>query len=133
MTRTKHFDPGTYINSLKILRFAGTSPSGKDFYECECRCGNTFVTYRDHIISGRTKTCQQCAKSFDIKGEINNGWRAEQRDGRASNGEALWLCRCETCGRTMTVRSGKFRKGKMPECSHDNNREEESDFPPYIF
>lgn len=127
--------PHVQFGEAEVICYIGTK-NRKQRYECKCRCGTTFIAYKEHLLSGRTTCCPQCAKGYDLREKRMNGWVAIHKEGRAKNGEALWLCRCETCGTEIKVSSSAFRKGRIKCCKHACLQEDiqsESDFCKYTF
>ena len=47
---------GKKYNKLLVLQFSHKI-GNKKYYLCKCDCGNTKKIYKDHILSGHTKSC----------------------------------------------------------------------------
>lgn len=52
---------------------------------------------------------------IDISGKKYGRLTVIQRNGKAKNGNALWLCKCD-CGKTTTVDSYNLRSGHVKSC-----------------
>lgn len=48
---------GRTFTRLKVIRRAGTAPSGAALFECECDCGAIVIKRASHLRQGAVKSC----------------------------------------------------------------------------
>lgn len=130
-------ETGTMIGELEILSYAGMK-SRRQRYLCECPCGEQFIAYKEHLLSGRTKRCPSCARTKNITGYTHEMWTAIRRVGRTGDGNAIWQCRCQVCNRVASFKLSSIMKGQIPLCTHsidmlqDSDNEDKSDLFRYM-
>lgn len=111
-------DPGMILNELEIISYVGMK-SNRQRYECECSCGELFIAYKEHLLSGRTKKCPYCTRAKDLRGMESGNWIAERRAGKNPAGAVVWQCYCQVCNRKAFFESSEFLNKTLPICSHE--------------
>lgn len=48
---------GRKFERLKVISYAGTDKSGKTLWNCECKCGNSTISYGQNLKNGTAKSC----------------------------------------------------------------------------
>ena len=56
---------GQKFNRLTVIRMYGRDKYGKILYECQCDCGNVYVTHARSLKSGHCKSCG--CYNYDVK------------------------------------------------------------------
>lgn len=121
----KHDLSGKKIGNIEVLERYDNhiQPNGstKVRYKCLCSCGNEFVSYSDHILSGHTTSCG-CVHKKKIK-EIHNDITGK-KFGRltvikmiedSTKKRTSWLCKCE-CGNECVASTTSLTTGKRKSC-----------------
>lgn len=121
--KTEKLEQGSYIGDIKIIAFAGEKAE-KHRYECECKCGAHFIAYKEHLLSGRTKSCPRCAAGKDLTGTVIGTWKVSYRVGTTVSGHKIWRCHCEVCGAIADLSSRSIARKKWPVCDHNRNADE---------
>lgn len=126
-------EPDSFIGTIRILRLSRKT-NGRYMYECECECGETFNAYKDHLLSGRTKSCPSCAAGKNLRGEVFGNWMVEARTGKNRNNIKTWRCRCVSCGNICEFNTRDLMKGSYSSCSHSQQLHDssEDDYIPYF-
>jgi len=81
-------------------------------WRCKCDCGNEAYVSSANLVSGNTKSCgclledylKSCQpyKIRNLKGQrFGDLTVLSYTDKRSSNGNVIWVCRCELCGRIV--------------------------------
>ena len=99
-------------------------PKGRHFkyFKCKCSCGKETTVQVYQLLYGRTKSCGHLmhrsikgAGIKDMTGQKIGGLTALRIDESKEYGKgkhAYWICRCEKCGKEVSVRSSEFREGR---------------------
>lgn len=94
----------------------------RTYYKCRCSCGNVFVTERERILNGNTKSCgcyksEQSHKRFfkDISGQRFGKLKVIEFYGNSERGNAMWKCQCD-CGNVVICNGGNLRNGNTKSC-----------------
>lgn len=87
---------------------------------CLCDCGNIFITYKNHLRTGKTKSCgckryEMHTNRKDITGIKINMLTAIKYLRTNEYGCAIWLFQCD-CGNYTKCRVGDFLQGNKISC-----------------
>jgi len=92
--------------------------------KCICDCGNEFITYKNNILTGKTKSCG-CMRyklkdhKKDITGIKVHKLTAIKYLRSDIKGNAIWLLECE-CGNTIEDTVSHFLSGSRVSCGCSN-------------
>ena len=112
---------GKQFGRLTVLERAGSSPSQKALWKCQCECGNTITTTTGNLNSGKTKSCG-CLRSEmnhnrlfkDLTGQKFGELTVIERDKNYTN-KVYFYCQC-SCGNYVSVESQSLRTGHTRTC-----------------
>lgn len=107
-------------SGIKVLSFAGIK-NRSAMWNCECFCGNKFITKGTDLRNNHTKSCgcvrkekaanhlKQIDRIIDLTGQRFGKLTVIKDSGeRASNRCVLWECKCD-CGNIIKVSSDSLR------------------------
>lgn len=98
----------------------------RPYYHCVCNCGNEKTVCGYDLLSGNTTSCG-CAKAAHKTKRKPEGMRGMEfgnlsvlhRDDSTEYGAGRhikWICRCNLCGSTKSLRGSDLRSGKATDC-----------------
>ena len=127
----KKDNTGKRFGNMIVLYDSGLRQNRKVVWTCQCDCGNIFNTRSDHINSGKTVSCPECAKKKNIKNLLEKTNKdfislkpgdqyehltiIQRTEHKNSNGCWFWLCQCD-CGKTTEIDTAHW--GKTASCGH---------------
>lgn len=90
----------------------------KCHWNAECVCGKRVIVRRDHIVSGRVRSCG-CYNSDkskkDLNGMVFGRLTIIRENGRSKHKGLVWFCKCR-CGEYVNVRASKLLSGNTSSC-----------------
>lgn len=115
--------------------------SGKMLFRCICKCGTEKVICANNVLRGRSKSCG-CGERLsrysrnhtkDIRGQKFGNLTVIRDSGRrASNGAAIWVCKCD-CGKDFDCPSGSLLQGRVMDCGCNKVHANTSDIEGCMF
>lgn len=109
---------GQKFGRLTAIKRDISAPKGRAKWICQCECGNIVSVYRNHLLSGGTKSCG-CAKKGvnlkDITGQKFGRLTAIERTEKKSGNAYIYKCLCD-CGNICYVSGTHLRKGDTLSC-----------------
>jgi len=110
---------GMKFGMLTVLEIERAGVLDKDKHKkckCKCDCGNVKTVRSNNLIKGDVKSCGcLISKHKNILGKRFGRLTTIKDVGRASNGSALWLCKCD-CGNEVIVRQCNLHSGNVQSC-----------------
>lgn len=122
-------------SGIKVLSFAGIK-NRSAMWNCECFCGNKFITKGTDLRNNHTKSCgcvrkekaanhlKQIDRIIDLTGQRFGKLTVIKDSGeRASNRCVLWECKCD-CGNIIKVSSDSLRNNNQKSCGCERSKGE---------
>lgn len=110
---------------LKVIERAANDKSGNVRWLCECDCGKQKIVNSNNLRAGKTRSCGclQKERATQYLATQNENMLNQQFDqltvieraGIKSNGQQLWLCRCE-CGGQKEFTTNSLKRGVATSC-----------------
>lgn len=126
--------PGMVFGELTILyedfekedqRKAEGKPS-RPFYLCQCSCGRTTSVEIYCLLRGTTQSCGHLRSvriegkhTHDLAGQTFGNLTVIELDQNKKTGcgkHAYWICKCNLCGNTKSIRSSDLKGGLVSDC-----------------
>lgn len=117
---------GTKVGRLTIID--NEKKDGKQYYKCECECGNIKMVAREHLKDGSTKSCgclkkeltsERSKTNIPIGSKFGHLTVLKELNKRDNQGLIMYLCQCE-CGNTKEVASYYLVKNITTSCGCKN-------------
>lgn len=92
------------------------------YFLCKCSCGKETSVQIYQLTSGKTKSCGHLSFStekggniIDMVGRQINSLTVLRLDNSKPSGagkHAYWICKCQKCGKEVSIRSSELRNGR---------------------
>lgn len=96
------------------------------FFKCKCSCGNEKTVNVYQLVNGRCKSCGHLHRDGSLGKTLKDlqGMRfnyltvvsLDESKPRGSGKHAYWICKCEKCGNTKSIRSSDLIDGSAIDC-----------------
>lgn len=116
---------GEKFGRLAVIDKAYVKEVGKDkkkrqYWKCQCECGNIVCVDTGHLRSGHTQSCgcymKQRIKDTHFKNLIGQKFdKLTVIEEAPGNNRAKWLCKCD-CGNTTIVSTKNLSSGNTSSC-----------------
>lgn len=97
--RMKRNLTGKLFTRLTVLYFAGRDRLGKDYWFCQCYCGNEVKVRGDHLRSGATKSCGCYSQDKAVYSAQRTGRLNYKHGGNGTKLYGVWHSMRDRCQR----------------------------------
>lgn len=120
---------GQIFGRLTVISHA-YNKDGRQYWNCQCSCGNLTIVSTHSLTSGNTQSCGCYRKEQIINSNIKNKSKVNQDQiigkyfdflevlapAPPQNGYTYYLCKCHNCGNIKEIRYSDLVKGRIHAC-----------------